>query len=402
MSTVSQDQASALPERRVAAARPPGVLVVADHLGYPGGVVHGVTSYFLGVLPALARAGVDVKVCFVRDPHPAADELRAQGIEPVFLSAARINPLVALQIAGMARRGGCTILHAMGIKAILMARLASHLVPARTLLHFHDLVEPNAVVGKLQRIFARPSDMAACVSSAIVPIAIRRYNVRPDRVRVVHNGIDLERFRQVPDEARARVRSSLGIEQGRPVMLMAGRMHPIKGHRAMLRMMPAILQRCPDAFLLVAGDGPERSACESIVQELRLERTVRFLGQRRDIPDLLKACDMVVVPSESEGFCMAAVEASAVERPTVAFDCGGVSDVITHGSTGLLVPAGASDAFADAAAAMLLDADRRALYGRNASASAARFGLDRHVRQLLDVYDELQGPVSVLADGATA
>lgn len=362
------------------------VLVVADHLGYPGGVVHGVTSYFLNVLPALARAGVNLTVCFLRDPHPAADELREHGIDPIFLSSARINPLVTFQIADMARRGGCGILHAMGIKATLMARLATYMIPARTILHLHDLVEPNPAVGQLHRIVARPSDTAVCVSRAIVPIAVRRYNVPPNRVHVVHNGIILERFQRVSDAARAGMRESMGIKEGGPVMLVAGRMHPIKGHRAMLQMMPAIVRRCPDVVLLVAGDGPERRACEELVRELRLERNVKFLGQRRDIPELLQACDIVVVPSESEGFCLAAVEAFAVGRPVVAFNCGGVGDVIEHGATGLLVPAGNRDAFVDAAASLLLDPAKRSSYGQNARIAAMRFSLGRHVEQLLAVY----------------
>ena len=103
---------------------PARVLIVADHLGYPGGVWHGVTTYFIEVLPALVRAGIDLRVLYLREPHPAVDILRERGISPVFLSAARANPFVALQVAAMARRSGCTVMHAMGIKATLMARMA--------------------------------------------------------------------------------------------------------------------------------------------------------------------------------------------------------------------------------------------------------------------------------------
>ncbi len=277
------------------------MLVIADHFGYPGGVAHGVTTYFLEVLPALVEAGVEVHTCFMREPHPAADALRERGITPNFLSAARMDPTVAFRVAAIARRTGCTILHAAGVKGTLMARMATTLVPARTMLHLHDLGRPGTFVSGMHRLFARPSELAVCVSRAVTPIAIDDFHVHPDRVRVVHNGIHLERFRRVPADVRDRMRQSLGIAGKTHVIGMVARMHPVKGHRTMLRMMPRIVQGCPDVLLLLAGDGPERAACEALVGELGMNGHVKFLGQRSDIPELLSACDIVVMPSESEG-----------------------------------------------------------------------------------------------------
>ena len=370
---------------------PARVLIVADHLGYPGGVWHGVTTYFIEVLPALVRAGVDLKVLYLREPHPAVDILRERGISPVFLSAARANPFVALQVAAMARRRGCTVMHAMGIKATLMARIASHLAGTRTILHLHDLIVPGGVVGHLQRTFARPSDMAVCVSGAAVPIAVRSYGVNPGRVRVIHNGIELKRFANVPAGTRQRLHGALGISPERRVLLLVGRMHRVKGHREMLQAMPAIVRECPDALLLVAGDGPERAACETIVAQAGLGRHVMFLGQRRDIPELLHACDLLVIPSQSEGLPIAAIEAHAAGRPVVGFDVGGVGEVVQDGVTGRVVPAADLAALADATTSLLKDAPTRAAYGDAARRVARSFGLDAHVRSLIGCYREIAG-----------
>jgi glycosyltransferase involved in cell wall biosynthesis len=367
----------------------PRVLMVADHIGYAGGVVHGATTYFLEVLPELVQAGVKLTTCFLRDPHPAAEGLRSQGIVPTFLSAARMNPFVVLRIAAIARRNGCTVLHAMGIKAILMARLATRLVSAQTILHLHDMVEPSLLVGHLQRTLARPSDMAVCVSRAIAPIATRRYNVCPERTRVIHNGIRLERFQNVSKEVRAPLRSSMGLDERAHVLLLVGRMHPIKGHQTMLSMMPAIVSRCPDVVLLLAGDGPDRAACETMVRDLGLERHVRFLGQRRDVPELLEACDIVVIPSQAEGLPIAAIEAHAAGRPVVGFGCGGVGEVVHHGMTGRVVPAADSDAFVNATTALLLDEKTRGAYGTEARRVAQSFSLDTHVQQVLRCYRDI-------------
>lgn len=375
----------ALPGRRLR------VMVVGDHLGYPGGVLHGVTTYYLDVLPALAAAGVELTVCFLREPHQASESLRGHGISVLFLSAARGNPLVALQLAAIARRQQCSILHAAGIKATLMARLATRLVPARTILHVHDLIYPGRAVGLLHRMFARKSDMAVVVSQAAATVAIEGYHVSRDRVRVVPNGIRLERFKDkdsVPGGNSA-LRASLGIDASTRVLGLIGRMYPIKGHRALLRMMPKIMQRCPEVLLLLAGDGPEREPCERLVQDLRIQRNVRFLGQLNDVRDVLAACDVVVVPSESEGLSLAAIEAMAMSRPVVAFDSGGIKDVIDDGVSGHLVSAGNADAFADAVLSLLLDCKKRAAFGANAARAAERFSLEGHVQRMLACYREL-------------
>jgi len=372
-------------------SRPPRVLVVADHLGYPGGVWHGVTTYFIEVLPALVRAGVDLRVVYLREPHPAAETLRERGISPVFLSAARANPLVVLQVAAMARRGAFTVVHAMGIKAILMARIASRLASARTMLHLHDLIVPGRVVGHLQRAFARPSDMAVCVSGAAVPIALRSYGVSQGRVRVIHNGIDLQRFATAAAGTRQRMLGALGIAPERRVLLLVGRMHQVKGHREMLQAMPAIVRECPDVLLLVAGDGPERAACEAAVAQAGLGRHVMFLGQRRDIPELLHACELLVMPSQSEGLPIAAIEAHAAGKPVVGFDVGGVAEVVQDGVTGRVVPAADIAALADATNSLLKDVASLAAYGVAARNVAQSFGLDAHVRSLIRCYHELAG-----------
>jgi len=367
------------------------VLVIGDHFGYPGGVSHGVTSYFLTVLPALVEAGVHVTTCFLREPHPAAEALRDHGVTPIFLSKRRMDPSAIVGLTVIARRNGCTVLHAAGIKATLMARMAARLVPARTIVHLHDLLVPPFGVSGLQRAFARRTDMAVCVSRAAVPVAERCYHVSPDRVRVIHNGIRLDPFRMVPADARPRIRETLGIPEGARVIGMVGRMHPVKGHSTMLRMLPRIVQSCPDVMLLLVGDGPERAACEVLVGTLGLQRNVSFLGQRSDVSAVLAACDLTVVPSVSEGLSLAAIESLAMAKPVVAFDVGGVGEVIDDRETGRLVPAGDCDAFIGAVLSLLLNEPERRAYGVRAWSAVERFGIDRHVHQLIGCYREVSG-----------
>lgn len=363
----------------------PPLMVLADHFGYAGGVRHGVTTYLLHVLPALAAAGVDMTVCFLRAPHAAAADLHALGIRPVFFDAGKWDPTVALRIAALARHKGVRLLHATGVKGTLAARIAARLCGARTLLHMHDLNDPGAL-SIVQRFVARPTDAAVCVSQAVCDLAVRRYHVRPERVCVARNGVPLELLRDAGTDARRRVRAQLGIEADQPVLASIGRLHPVKGHRALLAMLPEIIRSSPRALLLVIGDGPERPACEELATRLGVARHVRFLGSRSDVPRLLSAIDLVLMTSQSEGLGLAAIEGLAAARPVIAFAVGGLPEVVVDGVNGRLVPPGDCEAFAQAVIDTLGDPATRVSYARGAASSAQRFSIDGHVQRLIDCY----------------
>ncbi|MGA7539296.1 MAG: glycosyltransferase [Steroidobacteraceae bacterium] len=363
----------------------PPVMILADHFGYAGGVPHGVTTYLLNVLPPLAGCGVELTVCFLRGPHAAARELRARGIDPVFFNAGKWDPTVVLRVAALARRNGVRLLHATGVKGTLVGRIAARLVGARTLLHVHDLNDPGPVLSTLARFLARPTDAAVCVSEAVRELTVSRYHVPPQRIRVARNGIALEVLRGAAGE-RSRVRAELGVETGRPVLAIIGRLHPVKGHRGMIEMLPAIVRSCPRALLLVIGDGPERAACETLAGRLGMSGHVRFVGRRNDVPRLLSAVDLVVAPSRSEGLGLAAIEALAAARPVIAFAVGGLPEVVVDGVNGRLVPEGDCEAFAAAVVATLRDSARRFSYAQGAASSARAFGVEEHVQRLIECY----------------
>jgi glycosyltransferase involved in cell wall biosynthesis len=114
---------------------------------------------------------------------------------------------------------------------------------------------------------------------------------------------------------------------------------------------------------------------------------VRFLGPRDDMPDLMAACDVVVLPSRAEALPTALMEAAAAGRPVVATRVGGVPEVVEDGRTGLLVPAGDPHALARALASVLADPVRAAALGDAARALARqRFGIDRQVERTIELW----------------
>jgi glycosyltransferase involved in cell wall biosynthesis len=168
------------------------------------------------------------------------------------------------------------------------------------------------------------------------------------------------------------------------VLGMVGRMYAVKGHRAMLRMMVDIKRRYPAAVLMLAGDGPERGACEQLSDELQIRGAVRFLGQREDIPELLSISDLVVMPSESEGLGMAAIEGLAAGRPIVAFAVGGLVEVVDDAQSGRLIEPKDSPGFVDAVVSLLTNRETLSAYSAHALVGAERFSIECHIRELLN------------------
>jgi len=206
---------------------------------------------------------------------------------------------------------------------------------------------------------------------------------------VIHNGISIGRFRDILPGAPARVRAELGIPSGAPVIGIVARIYAVKGHRALIAMMPHVLTDLPDARLLIVGDGPDRSSCETMVDKLGLRERVIFTGQREDVAELLCGCDVFAMPSDSEGLPMSAIESLAMGVPVIAYDVGGVREVVHHGHTGCLVEHGDTAGFVLALVSLLKDPVTHAAWSENARAAADRFGIARHVRQLVDLYTEL-------------
>jgi len=364
----------------------PRVLFIADKFGYPGGVAMGGTTYFLNVIPALRAAGVDIHSCILREPHPLAKPLESMGLAPQFLSASRANPFVLHKLVALVREHRCNVLHASGIKATLMARVAARLTDARVIVHVHDQKHTGFLFSGLHRLFSNASDKGLCVSSAVRATAIAGYHLQAEQIHVIPNGIHLAEYRAAAASGREKVRRELAIAPEQPVLGMFARMYPVKGHRTMLAMLPHIIEDFPDVVLLVAGNGPERPACEAIVEKLSIERNVRFLGHRADIPLLMEAIDLFLMPSKTEGLPLAAIEALALGRPVVGFDVGGMAEVVAHGETGFLFAHGDTDSFTAAVVQLLRNREERESFGARARISAERFSVGRHVQELIEMY----------------
>jgi N-acetyl-alpha-D-glucosaminyl L-malate synthase BshA len=148
----------------------------------------------------------------------------------------------------------------------------------------------------------------------------------------------------------------------------------------------AQIRRALPAVLVFVGDGPERPAAEALAEELGLLPDVRFLGKVDAVADLLRCADLFLLPSASESFGLAALEALACGVPVVATDVGGLPDVVQDGVTGALVPVGDTEALAGRSVALLSDPARLATTRAACVRSAARYSADLIVPRYEELY----------------
>lgn len=214
---------------------------------------------------------------------------------------------------------------------------------------------------------------------------VRRRIVRPNRVEVIANGIDVADY-QSPPERRAMVRAE--IDAGDSFIWLAiGRLTPQKDYPTLLTAFAKVRNRRPDARLLVAGSGVLDEELAMLATRLGIRRAVMFLGERSDIADLLAATDGLVMSSESEGLPNAVLEAFAAGVPVVATAVGGVPELVKPGHTGMLVAVRDVDALADAMLELMAaSADERARLGSNGHTMVrSRYGMAQIAQRWLDL-----------------
>jgi glycosyltransferase involved in cell wall biosynthesis len=233
-----------------------------------------------------------------------------------------------------------------------------------------------------QRLIVSAAGRYIAVSRDTAQRLVRKLRWPACKVQVIHNGVT---FQPTDDRSSPVVPAQLtGCD--RPIVLTVARLDEQKGHRYLL---DAAVQ-VPEAQFVLAGDGPLRPELEAQVQSLGLQERVKFLGHRTDIPDLLAACDVFVLPSLYEGLPLSILEAMAADRPVIATQIGGTDEAVINGETGLLVTPADSTLLAAAIRSVL---DDRVLAQRIASAGRIRaereFSTAAMLRQTTAVYAEL-------------
>ncbi len=223
-------------------------------------------------------------------------------------------------------------------------------------------------------------------SNAVVDF-YRGLGVPNDRLTMIYSGIGDE---EPPEVDRDAVRAELGFPAGSPMVLFAGRLAEQKGVDVLLKALDLVQHVQPDVRTVIAGDGPLRDRLRQTASAYRLDEHVRFVGHREDIPRLLAAADMVVLPSVYEGLPNVVLEAMRSRKPVVATSAPGTTEVVVDGETGILVPIGDQVKLARAIRDLVRDPEQARRLGEAGRARVeADFRASVMVERFASLYEEL-------------
>lgn len=308
----------------------------------------------------------------------------------------------ALVVAGAAlsrafRQEGVGLAYTNGVFSHLYGAMAASRAHVPCVWHLQDIVSPRRAGGLFHRALRmaaaryRPAVMAI---SGPVAAVLDGTGVP---VELVPNGTQL--LGNDTSGARARVRGELGIPPEAPVAAVVGRITPWKGQDVFLKAAALTLSSCPDARFLVVGavrgqDQKYLKALRSSVASLGIEPSVIFAGFHPDPAQIMRAIDLLVLPSrDPEPFGLVVIEAMAAARPVVATAHGGVVEVVEDGHSGLLVPPNDVPGLASAMSTLLADPQTAAAMGaRGAKVVEERYSLDRFIGTVESVFEKALMP----------
>ena len=279
------------------------------------------------------------------------------------------------------------IVHTHTAKAGVLGRLAAFVnrVPVRVhTFHGHELhgyFSPpvSRLVRLVERVLARGTTALVAVGERVRDELVEAGIGQRDRFTAIAPGVE-----EPPAIDREIARQLLGLPLEVPVVMFVGRLTAIKRPDRLVEAFGMVLERIPEAVLAVAGEGELLEEVRRSVE--RLGDSVRLLGWQSDVGRLYAAADLVVISSDNEGMPMTLIEAAMAGVPGVTTDVGSASEVVVHGSTGLVVAPDARD-LADAIIVLLVDDDRRSDMGRAAAEQAiVRFGAARLVADHVALY----------------
>jgi N-acetyl-alpha-D-glucosaminyl L-malate synthase BshA len=344
---------------------------------------------------ALARGGDEVHVVSYKMPF------RLEFVEPHLFFHEVVVPhyplfdyppyslALATKIVEVARHHRLDVMHVhYAVPNAVSAVLAREILEPQdlkvvTTLHGTDITlvgnDPNYL--ETTRFGVEKSDAVTAVSEALRRDTQEKFRLSKP-IEVVPNFIEPERFERALEVGGAK----RWAKPGEKIIVHVSNFRPVKRVMDVLRVFHRVREKVP-VHLLLVGDGPDRAQVERYCRECDTCEVITFIGNLALVEEVLAGADLFVLPSETESFGLAALEALSCEVPVIATNVGGLPEVVDHGKTGYLFPVGDVDAMAEAAVELLKDDARRAEIGREARRQAVeRFNEDAIVERYRDVY----------------
>jgi len=271
------------------------------------------------------------------------------------------DPTPVWRAVALVRSQGITSLQSHGYKSHLVCLLVKLVTGLPWVALVHGWTEENLKVrgyNLLEKLLVRLADRIVPVSRSLED-RLKLGSRQARRCVVIANAADPV----PPHPGGSGLRERFGIPSGQVLIGVVGRLSPEKGHRFLIQALPLLAEQLERVTLILVGDGQERRRLTELALSLGLEQKVILAGYQTEVTPFYHACDLIALPSLSEGMPNAALEAMRCSRPVLATRVGGIPEVVLEGETGFLVAPGDPQALADALVRLLADLPRAALMG---------------------------------------
>lgn len=337
-------------------------------------------------------------ICFLYGPGPVGTELSRRGFKVTYFRfhPAKL-PLVIARLTAFFRRNPYDVIHIYGYKANLLVRTLCWCWGPRHIVTGQRSTDQNRrwFHSWLDRLTSRRVTLYISNSAAAKKLLVEREKIPEEKIVVIPNGVDCQRFRPPTPEEKAALRSWLGLPAGATVTVSVANLLPVKGHIYLLKAIASLPSEIKEKLvLLLVGYGPLQESLQKEAALLNLHSVVRFLGRQEseNVAKILRAADIFILASLWEGLPNAVLEAMATGLSVIATATGGVPELIRDEKEGVLVPPKDPDALAAAIRRLVEDARLRQTLGGNARARAQNdFSLEEMTARTEKIYLSLFG-----------
>lgn len=329
------------------------VLHLIDHLG-----LGGAQEVLLGLVKHADRERFEPEVAALYGRGVCWERLAGFGVPVYSLSRSKFVPFYLPALYRLCRRGRFDVVVTHLDASLVLGNVVGRLAGVRErIVYTHcdpERLRRHPLYLYLRRRVQPLATHVVAVYSGARDFIVQHEGIPAERVSVVHNGIDAERFQTDP-ALRAGARAEWAIPPGAPVLYGAGRLTYQKHFHAFLRIAAQVAERVPELRVLVAGVGPDESDLRRLADQLGLHEKVRFLGYVADATRLYAASDVFLLTSRYETTPLVVLEAMAARVPVVATPVGSVAEVFEDGVEAFFVPHDNEDLFAERVVTLLRD-----------------------------------------------
>ena len=331
-------------------------------------------------------------VCSLSDKGEIGREIENAGIEVIPLNKLghRFDWTIVKDIYNLIKTRNVKIVRTHQYHANLYGRLAAWLAKVPCIVaSVHNVYTRDRKLHRriINKFLSGFTDKVVAVSETVKRDILKYDGLTDDKVTVIYNGIDAQSFF---DTNRNSMRANIGIPSEAPVIGTVGRLTVQKGQKYVLDAVAMLRQKFPQIVLLIVGDGPMRDELQNRIKALGIDKNAILLGIRRDIPQLLSAMDIFVLPSLWEGLGTALIEAMAAGKAVIATDIAPFREIINSEKVGILVPVEDSKAIASSIDLLLNNKALAQTFGRDAKERAlSHFNMDITVNRYVSLFEDI-------------